>query len=233
MHDPLLDQVWPAHRLIEGWWSRCTSGGGQVLPDGAIDLIIVEGQTAMLAGPDTLPMPVTLPAGSRVLGVRLRIGVASAVFGESARSFQNQRVPLPSLAATPVIEQLRDSLGQSETDAGRATAVADFITTLLPATWEPDPVVAAQIDRITHGRLPTVTLSSRQQRRRFTDSVGYGPKMFERIARLNRFQQLAQVAPRTRPLGQLAAEAGYFDEAHAHRDTRLLADCTPGELVRR
>jgi hypothetical protein len=49
--------------------------------DGCVDLIWQSGRGAYLAGPDTGPMPTSLPAHRTVLGVRLRPGVGRPLLG--------------------------------------------------------------------------------------------------------------------------------------------------------
>ena len=72
-------------------------------------------------------------------------------------------------------------------------------------------------------------LSARQHRRRFAAAMGYGPKFYERVCRLDRFTQLLS-GHAQRPLAQLAAEAGYFDQAHLARDCQALIGRTPSDL---
>jgi AraC-like DNA-binding protein len=103
-------------------------------------------------------------------------------------------------------------------------------------------------------------VSARQMRRRFLAQVGYGPKTLERIMRLQRFLDAARrsgvhtrghktstasgaagpsVGRGARPLAgaapglaDLAAEAGYADQAHLTRECRALTDRTPAVLLR-
>jgi methylphosphotriester-DNA--protein-cysteine methyltransferase len=57
--------------------------------------------------------------------------------------------------------------------------------------------------------------------------MGYGPAFYRRIARLDRFSRLAAGAAPAIPLAQLAATAGYYDEAHLWRDCVALTGRTP------
>jgi transcriptional regulator GlxA family with amidase domain len=75
-------------------------------------------------------------------------------------------------------------------------------------------------------------LGERQLRRRFEASVGYGPKTFQRIMRFRRWLHLAEAAPsETRSLADLAAEAGYADQAHLTREVTRLAGQPPTALL--
>ena len=73
-------------------------------------------------------------------------------------------------------------------------------------------------------------VSSRQLRRRFDRTVGYGPAYYARIARLQRFAAGAARHPGRR-LAELAADAGYADQPHLAKDCRDVAGVTPQRLV--
>ncbi len=61
-------------------------------------------------------------------------------------------------------------------------------------------------------------------------SVGYGPKRFARVMRLQYLMRLhTHHAGET--LGWLATRAGYADQAHLARDCRELAGRTPTALL--
>ncbi|HOA94550.1 MAG TPA: helix-turn-helix domain-containing protein [Quisquiliibacterium sp.] len=84
-------------------------------------------------------------------------------------------------------------------------------------------------------------IGARQFERRFRDAFGMGPKQFQVIARLQRALHAvapAQRAPRHGVPGHgapgqgahLAADHGYFDQAHLARDVRRLAGAPLGRL---
>ncbi|HXW43212.1 MAG TPA: helix-turn-helix domain-containing protein [Streptosporangiaceae bacterium] len=86
------------------------------------------------------------------------------------------------------------------------------------------------------GRIPVSRLaaqtgwSDRHLRTRFRTETGLGPKEAARVIRFDRARrQLMQRALAGQPpaLADLAAEAGYFDQAHLNRDFALLAGCSP------
>jgi AraC-like DNA-binding protein len=103
---------------------------------------------------------------------------------------------------------------------------------------DPDPVAAtavswlardpgARVDRIAR----RLGMSARQLHRRFTAAVGYGPKTFQRIARFQRLLELARRPHRAEGLSQLAADAGYADQAHMTREVGALSGRTPSALL--
>jgi AraC-like DNA-binding protein len=71
-------------------------------------------------------------------------------------------------------------------------------------------------------------LSTRQLHRRTTEVFGYGPAVLARILRLQRFLHLRATTPRT--LAELAAVAGYADQAHLARECRDLVGRPPSAL---
>ncbi|WP_395777119.1 helix-turn-helix domain-containing protein [Aquidulcibacter sp.] len=69
-------------------------------------------------------------------------------------------------------------------------------------------------------------LSARQLQRRFLSDVGVTPKLYGRLTRF----EAALAAQRKNPSqawAQIAAEAGYADEAHLSREARALSGMTP------
>jgi transcriptional regulator GlxA family with amidase domain len=73
--------------------------------------------------------------------------------------------------------------------------------------------------------------SERRLHRRFTAEVGYGPKTFQRVVRLQRVLALAGRSHGREPLAGLAAAAGYADQAHMSRELRALAGSSPRALL--
>ena len=82
--------------------------------------------------------------------------------------------------------------------------------------------------RALTARWPTWGVSGPQLHRRFRMAVGYGPKMFQRIARLRRLRALAAS---NASLSALAMDLGYADQAHMTREVATLAGISPAQLV--
>jgi AraC-like DNA-binding protein len=72
-------------------------------------------------------------------------------------------------------------------------------------------------------------LGERQYRRRFVGHMGLAPSTWRRIARLEGVIT-RMMADRAEPLGELAASAGYADQAHLCRDARSLLHRSPKGL---
>ena len=72
--------------------------------------------------------------------------------------------------------------------------------------------------------------SSRQLRNRFAAEIGLTPKAAARVIRFDRTRRRLQrqaAAGQLGPLADVAAECGYYDQAHLAREFRELAGCPP------
>lgn len=88
--------------------------------------------------------------------------------------------------------------------------------------------------RATSGASPVTGLageigwSRRHFSERFGREVGLPPKQ---AARLVRFERSAALIRAGRPLAEVAAEGGFYDQAHLTKEWRALAGCTPGTWI--
>jgi transcriptional regulator GlxA family with amidase domain len=76
---------------------------------------------------------------------------------------------------------------------------------------------------------PFVTVGERQLERLFVERIGYGPKVFARVMRVQHaVGSLASRAPGSlASWARFAVECGYADQAHLIREFRALAGVTP------
>jgi transcriptional regulator GlxA family with amidase domain len=77
-----------------------------------------------------------------------------------------------------------------------------------------------------------IGISERQLHRRFSDAIGYGPKMFQSVLRFQYLLKTARERGTEQSLADLAARAGYADQAHMTRDVHHLANLRPTVLLR-
>jgi transcriptional regulator GlxA family with amidase domain len=89
-------------------------------------------------------------------------------------------------------------------------------------------------ERLARGRTvaqvaDAVGLGERQLRRRCLHAFGYGPKTLARVLRFTRALDLARGGT---AFAEVAAVAGYADQAHLAREVRALAGTPLGELLR-
>jgi AraC-like DNA-binding protein len=200
-------------------WSRTVpeeATSGLVLPDGCMDLIWNDG--LLVAGPDTAGYATRETPGTRWTGVRFAPGTGPAVFGVPAHELRDRRVPLDTLWPDREVRRL----------AERVAAAADPGAALEAVTWrreQPDPLCAPLVAALRRGLGVTAAadaagLSERQLRRRSLDAFGYGPKTLARVLRMRRALRLAEGGM---PFAEVAATAGYADQAHLAREVRALA----------
>lgn len=226
------------------WTTTTVPGAGPVLPDGCTDLLWSAGRL-LVAGPDTGPQAQdgVAPAGTRWVGLRFAPGQGPAVFGVPAHELRDRRVPLEDLwgarrarelaaraaaadAPGAVLEQAaRDRLRA----AGRWTDGAT--TDVLPGR---DGRTAAIASGLGRGRpvaevARLVGMGERQLHRHSLAVFGYGPKTLGRVLRLVRALELARAGV---PYAEVAARAGYADQAHLAREVKSLAGAPMGTLLR-
>jgi AraC-like DNA-binding protein len=225
-------------------WEQETSVEHQqrVVPDACVDLIW-SGERLTIAGPDTRARLVALVPGARMVGVRLRPGVAGAVLGLPARELQDLTVDAADVLGTDYAAWLLDTLvtaagARGQGAVGPADAGNDPHAILLAAIEgrgrsAPDPLVRAAVAALDrpHVRVGAVAaelgLSARHLQRRVTDAVGYGPKTLARVLRFRRLQALP-----AGPLVELALEAGYADQAHMTSEVTHLAGIPPVRFLK-
>ncbi|MPY95670.1 MAG: helix-turn-helix domain-containing protein, partial [Acidimicrobiia bacterium] len=65
--------------------------------------------------------------------------------------------------------------------------------------------------------------------RRFRDEFGLTPKLAGRVVRFERARRLLEASP-SLSIARVAAECGYYDQAHLTRDVVELAGCPPTRL---
>jgi AraC-like DNA-binding protein len=209
----------------------------RVVPDGCMDLLWMQGEL-LVAGPDTQAWLRRLPAGTTIAGLRFYPGAAPGLLNVPADELLNTRVPVRDCSgswADEVSWRLCDAHGAS------AEIMQDAVRSMLRRDdGGQDPVVRYVVQAIRTAPCCTdltvrdladdAGLSERQLHRRCRHSLGYGIKTFARIVRFQRLMDAARSSP-ARSLGQLAADAGYADQAHMSADVRRLAGQTPGELL--
>jgi AraC-like DNA-binding protein len=124
-------------------------------------------------------------------------------------------------------------------------ALQEALRHRLPAADLVDPMTGGLVAELRAARprpvaalADAIGLSERQLHRRCLAAFGYGAKTLDRVLRLQRFLEQGRSAhgrpAHGRPggLAQLAADAGYADQAHLAHDCRALADATPAALLR-
>ncbi len=204
----------------------------RVLPDGCIDLIWLGGRL-VVAGPDTGAYLSSLPPGVEVTGLRFAPGIGPTVLGVAADVLRDQRIDLDAIWSGRDVRRLADETAES---AQRGVALEAAAARRLAIVGGPPQELLRVAARLRGGDRVDVAasaagLSPRHLRRLAPAAFGYGAKMLARVLRLRRALALAGEAGANRT-AEVAARAGYADQAHLARDVRALAGTTWGDLTR-
>ncbi|MGN9778454.1 helix-turn-helix domain-containing protein [Micromonospora sp. H33] len=212
------------------WTSTVPAGAPptRVLPDGCVDLLWSSRAGLLVAGPDRTAFVSAGEAGERWVGLRLPPGAGPAVLGVPAVDLRDRRVPLAALWGDRAAARLAVRAADSP-----ARALVEVAAARLRETDGPDPLAARVTAALGAGApvgavAAAAGLDPRALHRRSRHLFGYGPKTLARILRLQRALALARAGT---PLAEVAARAGYADQAHLTRDTRDLAGVPPTALL--
>lgn len=243
--DPLLAPY------IENYWFVTPDDGPvelkvEVFVDGRADLIfnfgapysreVIGGETASRAASNLdaqrlVPIRIVQRGLVRIVGVRFRLGGLGPFVGGDLRPYTNL-TPSPAEVFGPDVVALEEALKEAgpdeaaglldrffqarlEVDAGRAPferALASLV----------ESNGAVSVDQAAR----RAGVSVRQVDRLFARQVGVAPKT---VARILRFQSTlrALMGDPGGPLAGVAAEAGYFDQAHFIREFKQMSGGVP------
>jgi len=206
------------HPAVAAVWSSAAAatGAAVVAADGCFDLIVRTSNQGSVAAfvytPVALAHHVTVEAGDRHVGVRLRPG-----FG-------------PVLVGRPALVRAAEGLG-----VDRADELEALVVNAVEEHARPPNIVADFVEeaRASAGALRLTGHSSASRERELQRAcrkwLGLSPKAFLRIER----GSAARDAIRTgAALATIAADLGYADQAHLTREVRELLGVTPRELRR-
>lgn len=212
------------------------------LPDGRTILVFrvfEEGRKGdvCVAGPRTRALFKNATDLTRVVMLQFKPGWSAQLLGVGASALTDQ------------IVQMEDLWGRSGGDLCLELLAARSLPEMLDRlshaialrahqTFDPASArLARRAVRLFEGdevRVESVAerlgVTARHLRRAFTESVGIGPKDFARAVRLRRAVGMAATS---KDWGRIAADAGYYDQAHLIADFRELVGLTPGAFVKR
>lgn len=199
------------------WTSVGGAGPALILPDGCMDVIVVDG-APIVAGPDAVAARTTGFDGARLDGLRFPSGMLPQLLGIAADELTGRRVDLADILSPRRIPRTVDP-------EAIAAALLDGV--------DLDRRIGAVAVRLRAGRAVAdvaaeTGLGERALHRLALRSFGYGPKT---LARIQRFQRAVGPIRAGRALAEVAAASGYADQAHLTREVRALAGCTPRALV--
>jgi hypothetical protein len=116
----------------------------RILPDGCLDLIWSDGYL-LVAGPDTVALEMTSPAGGVYTGLRFMPGTGPSVFGVPAHELRDSRVRLDQIWPQRLVDGLTARVSEA---SDRAAALVDIARDRI----EVDPVTDAVVAGLRAGR---------------------------------------------------------------------------------
>jgi AraC-like DNA-binding protein len=183
--------------------------------------------------------PAIIEHGGRQSGIQVAVSPLGcrALFGMPAGELAGVDVDLAAVVDPASVAAVRDRIGSAATWPERFAGVDAWLCRL--ARDRPSgvhPGVAHVFHRLltSGGDVPIGMLagevgwSARHLTNRFHAEVGLRPKEAARVARFDRARR--RLAPGVR-LADVAAGAGYFDQAHLAREFTAFAGCSPSRWM--
>lgn len=186
---------------------------------------------AVIGGPRSRYFVREVTAPSYTVGAMLVPGAAFPLLGVSGRALAERHVALEDLwrDATVLIARVREApTAEAALDVFEAALVGRLG---MVAACEIDPLVATVARALEAGVsvakiVDEVGFSHRHVASTFREHVGLSPKRYARVRRVVRAIGGRGV------LAQVAAGAGFADQAHLTREVRAIAGMTPREVRR-
>jgi AraC-like DNA-binding protein len=209
-----------------------------IIPDGCVDVITYGCEPPQVAGPATETQWVDLPPQTVVTGIRFLPAAARDVLHTPVDLLRNSRVDLTAVCDRHGVALTR-SLEAADVPASRRALMAEWTRHQLETFGARDlPLIAAArwlrqgatIDAVAQ----RLGWNTRRLHRHCVASCGYGPKMLQRVIRLQRALRIAQASV-MEPVAliELAVLAGYADQSHMTHDFRTLTGFTPAAYLAR
>ena len=234
--------VSPLRPYLGCFWSIETTPATRLrtLPDACATLSVELGEGAspkcFLNGPRLIPAERVPPVGQVFFGVRLLPGVVFAVTGVPAYRLTERRTRLRALLPEDAGRLERGLVG-TQTVEKRFDVLEEFLQQRLVG-MQIDSRVQKALKGIEDcdGQIGMVQLarecqvSCRHLNRILRKWVGFSPKRLARVMRFQALLQRIEVSPLDR-CARVAAELGYFDQAHLTNEVGQLAGASPARIV--
>lgn len=224
---------------------RTSPAAHRVLPHGEPSIAIrrrrdrkgdVSAVDLTVCGPFQEPRWYHPEPAEELIAIRLKPEIAARIFGVAPG--EHFDAP-PSLAPQTLADACAASLRLAETGdrhaVARALAGDLHAYAASRATDETPETIAAEILRHMDGRATCADLarrleiSERHLRRRFRDRLGCSPKRYARQLRLTAAALAAEKEARPR-WAEIAADAGFHDQAHMINEFQAMLAMTPQQL---
>lgn len=177
--------------------------------------------------------------GASMIGVHFRPGGASAVLGIPSDLFRDRVVELEEVWGGGSSRELRDALLEAPTVPGKFQILTGELTRRLgrarPASRALEYAVRRLSSNPESAMIMTVAReigwSHKHMIQEFRRAVGLGPKRFCRIRRFQEILRRVECGGAIEWAG-LAADCGYFDQAHFIREFREFSGLRPSVYLR-
>ena len=215
-------------------WNARMFGDHLMVPDGCVEVMWLEGRGVIVCGPERSAWPVHHERPVTAAGVRLRPGAVEAVLGVPAHAIVDTRVALEDLISPTLARRVSASVEMAAPEQ-RSTLLASLVRAQLGDLRVAPPRTQRLADQVLRsdglaGLADALGTTTRSLHRSSLRAFGYGPATLRSVLRLQRALALHRAAPRMR-IAELAARAGYVDQAHFAKDARRRAGLTPRELL--
>lgn len=206
--------------------ARPSASTGRILPDGCMDLIW-DGSGLFVAGPDTRARWHTTGPNVAYVGLRFSRGLGPGLLGVPADELRDLTADLASVWPSRQAQVLAERVATRPEAALEAWLCGRFAR-------EQPPRVGSVVFDLAAGATPVGSIADylgvgvRQLHRRCLPLFGYGPKHLARVLRLGRALDSARTGV---ALVEVAAAAGFADQAHFCREVRDLTGTTPARLL--
>jgi AraC-like DNA-binding protein len=159
---------------------------------------------------------------------------ARRLYGLPMRHLTNLTLPVRDLLG-PWVDRLVERLAETPSWQERLALTDRLLAARIQEGPSPGPEVPWAWARLLEsgGRLSPAALadslgwSHRHLVARFQDQVGLPPKTAARVIRFGRAVDLLRSGT---AIARVAAECGFYDQAHMNREFRVLGDTTPGQI---
>lgn len=226
---------------IEAYWTVTTGSllqpvVSRILPDGAVDIIcnlgeaVVSGERTAVMQPEQVYLVGTmttyadswLPAYSRLVGVRFRPGAFHAFYKMSLNG-----------KADECISFERELLNLRLLEAGFTDRLNQyFLHRLSGQSFLLQQVIDGIIQHNGNRRVAELAqeyyVTPRQLERYFKEQVGVSAKAFSGIVRFRAAWSRIRQAKANTDMALLAAQCGYYDQAHFSNDIKRYTGLPPG-----
>ncbi|MEZ4250774.1 MAG: helix-turn-helix domain-containing protein [Polyangiales bacterium] len=229
---------------------RAAGGLEHVLPTGALHLVFRLGSSslrvfdpsgeardfagAVIGGARAKAYRRDVTSSGDVVGVQLRLGAASLLFGGSATELSEAHTSLEAVWGREA-ERVRERLAEAPSLEARLDRVETALLARVASATLPRPEVAIALRQLQAGCswadvVARSELSERRLRSVFADTVGLAPKAFARVVR---FEAALRRLGGTSSAAQIALDSGFSDQAHFQREFKEIAGMSPGTYRRR